>query len=351
MARYCAGIIGCGGMGLRHAAAYAFLDDVELVAGADASDRREADYRKLGMQRFYGDAAEMLAREELDLVSVCTPPLQHAGPTIAAAEAGVKGIVCEKPMAPDLPSCDAMIAACERNGVKLAIGHQRRYAPQYVRGRELVAAGALGEPLLLWGMTPGSDVMTWGVHWLDMFHFLVPGPQVTTVMGQVDVEQQRLTGHGEFVEDALLGHLTYDNNMRAVLECGDLAQPPPNQPIHATVRVYGTRGVFEANDIGSTWMSGDVCDHQPVPSPFESRDARERAQQWIEQAQELVRCIAEGGEHQCDGHAGRRTIELACAIWESARSRRLVRLPLEAGECPLYGLWRGERRPWEEGQR
>ncbi len=349
MARYRAAIIGCGGIGLRHAAAYALMADVELVAGADPSDRRKPQYEELGVERFYGSAEEMLAEEELHLVSVCTPPLEHAGPTVAAAEAGVQGIICEKPMAPDLPSCDAMIDACERNGVKLAIGHQRRYGPQYKRGRELLASGAVGEPLLLWGMTPGSDVMTWGVHWLDMFHFMVPGPEVATVMGQVDVEGQRLTGHGEFVEDALLGHLTFDNNMRVVLECGDAAQPPPDQPVHATVRVYGTGGVFEANDIGSTLMSGDACDHEPVASPFESKDVRVRAQMWMDQAAELIRCIEEGGEHQCNGHAGRRTIEIACAIWESARSRRRVTLPLAPGECPLYALWRGETRPWADG--
>ena len=85
MGKYSAGIIGCGGIGRKHANAYAQMTNVDLVAGADPSGRREAEYREIGIQRFYGDALEMLSRENLDLVSVCTNPAQHASMTIAAA--------------------------------------------------------------------------------------------------------------------------------------------------------------------------------------------------------------------------------------------------------------------------
>ena len=53
--RYRAGIIGCGGIGLKHAAAYALMDNVDLVAGADPSDRRKADYLAIGVERCYED--------------------------------------------------------------------------------------------------------------------------------------------------------------------------------------------------------------------------------------------------------------------------------------------------------
>jgi predicted dehydrogenase len=99
MGRYRAGIIGCGGIGRKHANAYAQMENVDLVAGADPSDRRKAEYREIGIQRFYENALEMLSQEDLDLVSVCTNPSQHASMTIAAAESGVKGIIpCGEPM-------------------------------------------------------------------------------------------------------------------------------------------------------------------------------------------------------------------------------------------------------------
>lgn len=342
---YRAGIIGCGGIGRKHAAAFALIESIELVAGADPSDVRRADYEALGVKRFYETADEMLASETLQLVAVCTPPTEHAANTIAAAEAGVRGIICEKPMAMDLTECDAMVAACQRNGAKLAIGHQRRYGAQFIKGRELLASGALGEPLMLYGSTPGADVMLWGVHWLDMFHFLMPGPAVAHVMGQVDVEQQRVTSHG-FVEDALLGHLTFDNGVRAVLECGDLAEPGPDQPREATIRIHGTKGTFKATDAGSAFWSGEVCEDEPVASPFVQSGRQSDVEMWIDQTQELIECIEQDSEHQCDGHAGRRTIEIACAIWESAVCHRLVELPLEPGESALHALWQGEGKPW-----
>jgi predicted dehydrogenase len=337
MNKYKAGIIGCGGIGLKHASAYAEMENVELVAGADPSNNRESEYRKLGLKHFYNNASEMLSNENLDLVSVCTNPSQHAPMTILAAESGVKGIICEKPMAKNVKECDAMIDACKRHGVRLAIGHQRRYGEQYIKGHDVIASGMLGEPLLLWAMTPGSDVMTWGVHWLDMFHCWAPDHKAVTVMGQIDVERQILTGHKEFVEDALLGHITYDNGMRAIIECGDIAQLEPGFPAHATIRAYGPKGRFEANDIGYKLSLGDLYEHNPVSSPFERPDY----QMWMDQAKELIQCIEQNKEHQCNGYAGRKTIEITCAIWESARSHRLIRLPFESAESPLDAFWRG----------
>ena len=110
-------------------------------------------------------------------------------------------------------------------------------------------------------------------------------------------------------------------------------------------------------------MAGDVNEHVLVSSPFDrsaekpqalkkleqrNSDAKHSSdvQMWIDQARELIECIEQDKEHQCDGYAGRRTIEIACAIWESARSRRLVHLPLEPGESPLDALWKGEDKPW-----
>lgn len=336
MKKYRAGIIGCGGIGLKHASAYAKMENVELIAGADPSNRREPEYRALGLKHFYNNASEMLSNENLDIVSVCTNPSQHAPMTILSAESGVKGIICEKPMAKNIKECDVMIDACRINGVKLAIGHQRRYGEQYIKGRDVIASGMLGEPLLLWAMTPGSDVMTWGVHWLDMFNYWLLDHRITTVMGQIDVERQTLTGHKEFVEDALLGHITYDNGIRAIIECGDLAQLEPGFPAHATIRAYGPKGRFEANDIGYKLSLGDFYEHHPVTSPFEKPDF----QMWIDQATELIQCIEQDKEHQCNGYAGKRTIEVACAIWESARSHRLIHLPFECSESPLDAFWR-----------
>ena len=101
---------------------------------------------------------------------------------LASAENGVLGIFCEKPLAPDLASCDAIVAACERSHVKLAMAFQTRYSPRYEKVKSLIAEGAIGEVLELRGRGKedrrggGEDLMVLGVHILDLCHDLLGEP-------------------------------------------------------------------------------------------------------------------------------------------------------------------------------
>ena len=123
-----------------------------------------------------------------------------------------------------------------------------------------------------------------------------------------------------------------------------------DRPREATIRIHGTKGTFKATDASSTLWAGEVCQDEPVASPFVQKGEQPDVQMWIDQTQELIDCIERDTEHQCDGRAGRRTIEIACAIWESAVSHRLVKLPLEPGKSALRVLWRDDgeasRAPW-----
>ena len=106
------GVIGTGGISPAHLRGYlAYPDDCEIVALCDIVPRKaEARREEFGLAaaRVYDDAAAMLAAEDLDLVSVATTPDTHAPVTIQALEGGVHVLV-EKPMAPSLEECDAMI--------------------------------------------------------------------------------------------------------------------------------------------------------------------------------------------------------------------------------------------------
>ena len=90
--------------------------------------------------------------------------------------------------------------------------------------------------------------------------------------------------------------------------------------------------------------SGEVCEDEPIASPFVQKGEQPDVQMWIDQTQELIDCIEQDREHQCDARASRRTLESACAIWESAVSHRLVKLPLEPAESALHALWRDDGR-------
>src|SRR5437660_11981364 len=124
--RYRIGVIGLGGMGRNHAEACRAEADVDLVAGCDVVEAaRVAWGEKFGVRGLYADYREMLDREKLDLVIISTHAPDHPAPTIAAAERGVN-VFCEKPLAATLAQADAMVDACDKAGVKLAVNHIKR---------------------------------------------------------------------------------------------------------------------------------------------------------------------------------------------------------------------------------
>ena len=121
------GFIGAGGIAGAHLRELAKRDDVEVVAMADISEEAIAGHReRFGIASGYADWNEMLAAEELDAVSVCTPNKLHEQPTIDALNAGCD-VLCEKPLADSAEAGERMVAAAREAGRKLVIGFQYRY--------------------------------------------------------------------------------------------------------------------------------------------------------------------------------------------------------------------------------
>ena len=136
--RYKAGVIGrtdAGDYGHGLETVYRDLEQVDLVAVADPDpEGRAAAGERTGAQRLYADYRQMLADEDLDIVSVCPRmPDCHADMVIACAEAGVRGVFIEKPLTPSLHEADALLAACQEHGVKTAVAHAARQSLRAVR--------------------------------------------------------------------------------------------------------------------------------------------------------------------------------------------------------------------------
>ena len=115
-----------------HADAYAHSDATELVALCDLDEQALHDVADAhDVDARYTDFETMLREQQPDLISIATPQASHAAMTIlAATEYTPKGILCEKGMANNLGEARAMLAACDRNDVKLIIGHENRYLTQ-----------------------------------------------------------------------------------------------------------------------------------------------------------------------------------------------------------------------------
>lgn len=140
-------VIGCGSIAKhRHIVEYGLLPQVELVAFCDINEARAQQYADQYGGRVYTDYRTLLAEEKPDAVSVCTPNALHAEVSIAAANAGAHVLV-EKPMAATEAEALAMIAAAEKNGVQLMVGHNQRLMPPHVKAKEILESGKLGRVL------------------------------------------------------------------------------------------------------------------------------------------------------------------------------------------------------------
>jgi len=229
------GIVGLGAVARTHLQAYRRLRDIAVVAVADNDSQKVA----LAAQEFglkaYSSAKDMLAHEEVDIVCVLTPPATHETIVTSCAAAG-SHVLCEKPLALSVESCERMIATCRDHGVRLCYGASYRYLPAIVMARNLIANGSLGEVLVLREFAvggrgerhrrtlpyshypkggPGGSGMglcDHGIHLIDIFSWLLNSP-VTRVCGRGNVsgEPQR----SEFLhlqyENGAIGELLYED--------------------------------------------------------------------------------------------------------------------------------------------
>ena len=122
-------LAGCGRVARRNAHGYLQSGRALLVAAADPVRKQRWKARiRFAVEQLYTDYNEMLAKEQIDILSVCAPPRFHRPMVMAAARSGVKAILCEKPLGLDLREADDMIRICQEHHVVLATNHQRRFA-------------------------------------------------------------------------------------------------------------------------------------------------------------------------------------------------------------------------------
>ena len=145
------GIIGCGGIAGAHAGSYNGImrdyGDIEIVALADIVPGRAEEFKvRNGFDgaRCYESHTEMLEKEELDGVSICTYNRQHAVCAIDALNKGVN-VLIEKPMCVTIEEAIEMVKAEKASGKILSIGFQPRFDAQMILMKEIVRSGALGK--------------------------------------------------------------------------------------------------------------------------------------------------------------------------------------------------------------
>jgi predicted dehydrogenase len=140
------GMIGCGGVAeVKSGPAFQKARDSSLVAVMRRNGARAKDYaERHGVAKWYDDAEALLSDPEVDAIYIATPPDSHRDYTLRAARAG-KPVYVEKPMARHFAECREMIGACEQAGVPLFVAYYRRALPRFLKIKELIQDGAIGD--------------------------------------------------------------------------------------------------------------------------------------------------------------------------------------------------------------
>lgn len=136
------GLIGMGLIGTPHAQTLRKVEECDLVAVADVDEKHKETAARLGI-KYYRNYEEMIRAESLQGVIIATPNHLHVPMGITCAQQGLHLFV-EKPIAQDLSEADRLIEAAKQNGVRILVGHQRRFNALVETACEVVRGGALG---------------------------------------------------------------------------------------------------------------------------------------------------------------------------------------------------------------
>lgn len=328
-ARYRAAIVGCGDIGHAHAEGYRLNPEVELAAVVDPLEPARRQFQEeYGVRQAYASVEELFAAGTPDIVSVCVWHLLHSELTVAAAHAGVRAVICEKPMAIGMGQVDAMIDACQRAGTKLLVSHQRRYTPGWECAAELVAGGAIGQVRLAESRGT-AGLLNVGTHLVDGIRFVLGDPPAVWVFGALERDTDRYERDTP-IEDACMVLAEFETGAQLLVQ-SDLHQRVGGRGI--TLRFEGSDGIVEASE-GVTRLfnasSGGWREERRV-EPVDAIGGRANGRQ----VADLLRWLEGGPEPRTSARSGRQTTEILMAAYESARRHRVVRLPLGEAAYPL----------------
>jgi len=336
-------VVGDHSMGYAHAYTYGEDDRCRVVGAADISrPNLERFVSVFPVETACEDYRELLEQARPDIVSVCTYVGLHPEMVRDSAAAGVKGVWCEKPFALTLDDARSMVEACEANGVRLVVNHQRRYLDAFRQAKEILRSGSVGRPVMFLAGLPDWDLMEWGTHWLDMFRFFADDEQVAWVMGQARCTgEKRMFGH--VMEDHSLAYFCFADGTRGLLDGGvDLNG-------EYSIRLVATEGMIDLYNDGSLRVldGSGWRELRPLSSLHAARPERPpRAEVTPDSAQFLMGEIApmqgvlgglldwiEGGpEPEVSGRNALLSTELYLAAYESALRGGRLDLPL-AGQA------------------
>ena len=336
------GIVGTGVIAAMHADAIATLPGARLVAVTDVASQAASAFAAARHCAADPSLDVLLARPDVDVVCVCVPSGLHAEVGVRAARAG-KHLVVEKPIDVTLANADRLIEAARAAGATLTVISQHRFDPGLIELKRLIGGGALGRLVLgeastkwyrsqayydsaawrgTWAMDGGS-LMNQGIHYVDLLRWCMgPVTEVTAVCAT--------QAHQIEAEDTALAIVRFGSGAVGTIRSSTAAFPGFPQRLEVTgtdgtVIVEDGRIVRRAFGARSEGGGSGSLDGGAKPGAGSDPAAIDVAGH-AAQITDLLAAIEEGRAPAVDGEAGRAALEIVCAVYESARTGRPVRL-------------------------
>jgi UDP-N-acetyl-2-amino-2-deoxyglucuronate dehydrogenase len=335
------GILGGGNISTTHAQAAREIEGVEIAAVYGENRERAAGIARSFGGVLYDEIDAFFKHQPMEIVAIGSPSGVHADQGVAAARLGLHVLV-EKPIDVTVSQADRLILECERNRVKLGVFFQDRVKPDIVKLKQFVDQGRLGKPILVsakvkWYRPPeyysnsrwrgttdldgGGALMNQGVHTVDLLLWLM-GP-VARVYAKAMTALHKIES-----EDTVVATLEFANGAIGTLEAATSAYPGYSRRVELT----GSEGtiilehdrVIAADLLSPTEefkSSAEADSNASANSPVVS-DVRGHRMV----IEDFLEAIRTDGVPRCDGLEGRKSVELVCAIYESSRTGKAVKV-------------------------
>ncbi len=338
-------IIGAGGIAPTHVEAYLSQKDrCKVVALADPNTKRAKELaEKYKLEAVVYDDYRKMLLDDIDFVSICTPPSLHCSMTLDCLAAG-KHVLLEKPMAPSLEECDLMISAAKNAGKILSVVSQYRYMTPYYRLKKLLDSGQAGKPLHIsvdalfwrgqpyyymdwrgrWSTEGGGCTLNHAVHFIDLMLWLCGKPQqVAAFIGN----SFHTNSEVEDISDAVL---SYESGMVGRLT-GSIIHHGENRCVRVDTdkcAIEIPQKIWASKTMDNGFGQDDLETTQEMEQAFEAI-APPALTGHAGQISDIFDAIEGKPSHYTTGEEGRDTLELILAIYKAASTKTVVGFPIE----------------------
>lgn len=334
------GLIGCGRISSRHVQFLAENPAAHLVAVADVIESRARRVAQECAAESYVDYRRLLDRQDVDVITICTPSGLHCQMACEALQAG-KHVLVEKPIALSLDDADRMIAVAQATGKKLGVVLQNRYNPPMQDLRRVVDRGQLGRLLLgnatvrwyrpqeyyedgwhgTWAMDGGA-LMNQSIHHIDALQWFMGKP--------ISVFAYTATlAHRMEAEDVGVAVIRFAGGALGAIEGSTITYP---ENLEGSVALFGERGSVK---VGGTalnrkviWKIEGELEHERELLSREQVDPPSvYGSSHKAVITDMIEAILQDREPRTNGKEARKSLALVLAIYESARTGHPVDLP------------------------